>query len=137
MALFVVINMTHDFVMVRIQALNPDVEEEVTLDVDGRVVVGFASNRPALNVGDSRKVELKLFTATDYGLTPSSSDSVPSLTRVGTGFGYRIVGTLVEQGVSVGLVTLQDESLPTDFAYLMGEKVSLMADRIGVRFSKA
>jgi hypothetical protein len=136
MALLVVTNMTHDFVMAKVQALNTDVEEEVTLDVDGLVVVGFASNRPALRVGDSRKVQLKLFTATDYGLTPASSDSSPSITRVGTGFGYRIVGTMVEQGVSVGAVTLQDESLPTDFTYLMGEKVSLVVDRIGVSFSK-
>ena len=129
--------MTHDFVVAKVQALNPDVEEEITLDVDGLIVVGFTSNRPALAVGESRKVQLKLFTASDYGLTPASSDSMPSIARIGTGFGYRIVGTLVDQGISVGAVILQDESLSTDFAYLMGEKVSLAADRIGVRFLKA
>lgn len=132
-----VINVTHDFVVAKVQALNPDVEEEITLDVDGLIVVGFASNRPALAVGDSRKVQLKLFTASDYGLTLASSDSAPSIARVGSGFGYRIVGTLVDQGISVGNLMLQDESLSTEFAYLMGEKVSLEADRIGVRFSKA
>ena len=131
------INMTHDFVIAKVRALNPDIEEEITLDVNGLIVIGFASNRPALVVGDSRKVQLKLFTASDYGLTPASSDSVSSIERVGTGFAYRIVGTLVDQGVSIGAVILQDESLSTDFAYLMGEKVSLAADRIGVRFLKA
>lgn len=131
------IKMTHDFVVAKVQALNPDIEEEITLDVDGLILVGFASNRPALAVGDSRKVQLRLFTASDYGLTPASSDSAPSIARIGTGFGYCIVGTLVDQGISVGAVILQDESLSTDFAYLIGEKVSLVADRIGVRFSKA
>ena len=126
--------MTEEFTVAKITALKEDVEEEVTLEVDGLTLVCFAVNRPMLNVGDSRKVQLKLFTVSDYGLVPASDAIEPSIERVAAGFGYHIVGTLVDQGVSVGDVTLRDETLPSDYAYLMGEKVSLTADRIGVRF---
>lgn len=130
-------NMNHDSTIVIVQALSSAIEEEITLDVGGQTLVGFASNRPALAVGDVVAVQFRLFTASDYGLIPINGDVAPSIEKVGGGFGYRIIGTLVEQGVSIGPVILQDESLSTDFAYLKGEKVSLEADRIEVRFIKA
>lgn len=126
--------MTSEFTAAEIKALNQDVEEEVTLEVAGITIVGFAANRPSISVGDVRKVQFKLFTASDYRLAAVGDEDIPILERIGVGFGYRIVGKLVDQGVSVGELILQDESLPTECAYLVGKMVSLEVDRIGVRF---
>lgn len=126
--------MTEEFIVAKVMALNQGVEEEVTLDIGGLTLVCFAANRPVLNAGDFWKVQFKLFTVSDYGLVPESNGREPSIERVAAGFGYHIVGTLVDQGVSVRGVTLRDESLLSHYAYLRGEKVSLTADRVGVRF---
>ncbi|HVZ44335.1 MAG TPA: hypothetical protein VHA82_11040 [Ramlibacter sp.] len=121
----------------------------MTLEVDGRTLVVFAPSRPTLDVGDQRRVLLNLFTTSDYRLTEAGADEEPTIKLIDPDpgesdepvtygepalFRYRIVGTLVDDGVSVGPVMLQHESLSSDNAHLLGKAVSLTSDRIFVQF---
>ncbi len=111
------------------------VEEEVTLELDGKVITCFAGVCPyQIREGNRYPVSLKLEVFDDYLVEESSKDEA-GLEKLGNGFSYWVIGKL-EGDVIYSQFTFQDEVLLSDYGYLNGKYIRMKVDRIDVEFLK-
>lgn len=119
----------------KVLRLSDDIEEEVTLVIDGRKLVCFANMLPyGVKEGQSHQVELIPMVFNDYVIHELSDDISPSFTQIGYSFSYTIVGKLTGNVLNVGSIEFQDDYLLSDFGYLDGKMISWEVDRIDVEF---
>lgn len=119
-----------------VQAIGHDVEEEVTLNLNGLEVTCFAGVCPyEIREGEKYPVSFELMIFDDYEVEESEAESA-GLERIGNGFSYWIKGRL-ERGVIDCGIQFEDEVLLSDYGYLDGKFIWLKVDRIDVEFLEA
>lgn len=116
-----------------VKKIDDDVEEEVTLSLNGFEVTCFAGVCPyQIEEGKEYPVSFELMIFDDYHVN-ESKEEMPSLERVGSSFSYWIIGKL-EGGIVNSSIPFEDEILLSDYGYLDGKYIRLKIDRIDVEF---
>jgi hypothetical protein len=117
----------------KIKRIHDNVEEEVTLLIQGLELVCFASHCPyPIKEGATYPVSLSLEVLHSYEVTEAKV-SVPSMKRIDQTFSHVVTGKLDGMTLDAGLV-FQDEIFLSDFGYLDGKMISVKIDRIDAEF---
>lgn len=115
----------------KVLGLNPDIEEEVTLEVNGIKLTCFAGMCPyELNIGQEYPVTFEML---DFELTEQESAEETSTTRVDSTYAYKLLGRLNGGTIDAGL-KICDDFLESDYAYLDGQFICLCVERLDVEF---
>ncbi|GLR04989.1 hypothetical protein [Vibrio hyugaensis] len=115
----------------KVLGLNPDIEEEVTLEVNGVELTCFAGMCPyELNIGQEYPVTFEML---DFELTEQESTEETSMTRVDSTYAYKLLGRLNGNTIDAGL-KICDDFLESDYAYLDGQFICLCVERLDVEF---
>ncbi|KAB2495191.1 hypothetical protein F8155_04100 [Priestia endophytica] len=117
-----------------VKALNPHIEEEVVLEIEGVTFTGFAFVCPyIIEVGKTYPVLLS-FTVLDELIINEVEKNIEELERVDTSYQYYIRGTIQGNVINAGLMFTDDEDYFYEYAHLQGKTVEIKADRISVEF---
>lgn len=115
--------------------LSDDIEEKVTLQINGRQLNCFAGICPyPISEGKSYPVQLELVVLDDYEVMASPDDAGAAFVETGKGFAYLIQGKLNGMYLEADGLVFEDEVLQRDFGYLDGKMVTVKVDRIDVEF---
>lgn len=115
----------------KVLGLNPDIEEEVTLEVNGIELTCFAGMCPyELNIGQEYPVTFEML---DFELTEQESAEETSTTRVDSTYAYKLLGRLNGGTIDAG-IKIWDDFLESDYAYLDGQFICLCVERLDVEF---
>jgi hypothetical protein len=119
---------------VLVDALSPEVEEEVSITVCGQRFTCFASYLPyQLEVGRVYRAELWPMVFNEY-IVQEVSHAESSVVREGMGYSYSIIGELRNGCLRCGRLTLCDEILLANFGFLEGRLISWKIDRFDISF---
>jgi hypothetical protein len=119
-----------------VKGLDPHIEEEVTLEVQGIEFTGFAFICPyEIELGKKYPVSIG-FTILDGLEIREISDSKKEFERIGTSFQYYIRGILNEDSIDAGIVISDDDEYFANYPDLIGKAVEFQVDRISVEFLK-
>lgn len=117
----------------KVEKIDEDVEEEVTLLVQGQKLVCFAGVCPyPIEEGGIYPVLLNLVVFDEY-LVKQAEVASPSIERVGQSFSYVVTGKLFGDTLDAG-ISFQDEIFLRDYGYLDGKMISVQVDRIDAEF---
>ncbi|MDK9773526.1 hypothetical protein [Vibrio sp. B181a] len=115
----------------KVLGLNPEIEEEVTIEVNGIELTCFAGMCPyELNIGQEYPVTFEML---DFELTEQESAEETSTTRVDSTYAYKLLGRLNGGTIDAGL-KICDDFLESDYAYLDGQFICLCVERLDVEF---
>ncbi|MBN3575903.1 hypothetical protein [Vibrio neptunius] len=115
----------------KVLGLNPDIEEEVTLEVSGVELTCFAGVCPyELTIGQEYPVTFDML---DFELSEQEDVEETSLKRVGNTYAYELIGRLNGNAIDAG-IKVSNEFLESDYAYLDGKFICLNAERLDVEF---
>lgn len=118
----------------RVKGLDPHIEEEVTLEVQGVEFTGFAFICPyEVEVGKKYPVSIG-FTILDGLEIRELCDSKKELERIGTSYNYYIRGVLNEDSIDAGIIISDDDEYFANYPDLIGKAVEFQVDRINVEF---
>lgn len=116
-----------------LKSTDSDIEEQVTLLINGREITCFAGVCPyQIQVGHEYSVAFEMNVFDDYYVTPSASQE-QLVTQVDNGFAYLLSGKLDGNTVDCG-IPFEDDVLLSDFGYLENQFVNFKVDRIDVEF---
>lgn len=116
---------------VKVIGLNPDVEEEVTLEVNGIKVTCFAGICPyALALGQKYPVTFEML---DFELSEQKSSEETSLKRIGSTYAHELRGKLCGDTIN-SIIKVSDRFLASNYAYLDGKYICLNVERLDVEF---
>lgn len=119
---------------VLVDAICPEIEEEVSIVVCGQRLTCFATYLPyQLEVGRTYRVELLPMVFDDY-LVQEVSCAEPSIVREGVGYSYNIIGELRDGCLHCGELTFCDEVLLANFGFLEGKLILWRIDRLDILF---
>ncbi|QJC98292.1 hypothetical protein HC660_38450 [Bacillus mojavensis] len=117
-----------------VKKLDPHIEEEVILEIEGIEFTGFSSVCPyEIEVGKKYPV-LVGFTILDELVIRESIEKTKELERIGLGYQYYIRGVLHEDSIDAGIVLTDEDEYFSEYPYLIGEHVEIKVDRISVEF---
>ncbi|AEP92992.1 hypothetical protein [Bacillus subtilis] len=117
-----------------IKGLDPHIEEEVILEIEGVEFTGFSSVCPyEIEVGKKYPV-LVGFTILDELVIRESIEKTKELERIGLGYQYYIRGILQEDSIDAGIVLTDEDEYFSEYPHLIGEHVEIKVDRISVEF---
>lgn len=113
-----------------LKKISDNVEEEVTLQVNGIDITCFAGICPyPLVLGQTYTVQ---FYFDDFELTPTTHMPA-SIERIGETYEYKIRGIL--QGDTLkSLIDISDDYFQTEYSYLSDQPVDVIVDRLSVEF---
>ncbi|WP_039976589.1 hypothetical protein [Vibrio jasicida] len=115
----------------RVLSLNSDIEEEVTLEVNGVELTCLAGVCPyELYIGQEYPVTFEML---DFELTEQESADETSMTRGDSTYAYKLLGRLNGGTIDAGL-KICDDFLESDYAYLDGQFICLCVERLDVEF---
>ncbi|TCS96551.1 hypothetical protein [Hazenella coriacea] len=118
----------------QVKKLNPHIEEEVTLEIQGHVITAFSSICPyVLEEGKSYPISIG-FTILDKFEIRELNEDVKSLEQVDIGYQYYIKGILHEDFIDAGLIILDEDEYFVDYTYLIGKYVEIKVDRLDIEF---
>ena len=107
---------------VEIIGLNQDIEEEVTLEINGIKLTCFASICPyVLNIGQKYPITFEML---DFELSEQINSEETSLKRTGNTYAHKLKGKLCGDAIN-SIIKVSDDALASDYAYLDGKYVSL------------
>ncbi|AGE65539.1 hypothetical protein [Bacillus subtilis] len=113
-----------------IKGLDPHIEEEVILEIEGVEFTGFSSVCPyEIEVGKKYPV-LVGFTILDELVIRESIEKTKELERIGLGYQYYIRGVLQEDSIDAGIVLTDEDEYFSEYPYLIGKNVEMKVDRI-------
>ena len=116
-----------------LKSVGEEVEEKVSLKVNGLVVTCFAGYCPnKICVGNEYPVVFELMIFNDYEVEEVESKCC-GVERIENGFSYWIKGRLCKGEIDCG-IKFSDEILLSDYGYLDGKFVRVKVDRIDVEF---
>lgn len=119
---------------VLVEAVDSEIEEEVSISVCGHQLICFASYLPySLEVGKVYPAEFLPMVFNDY-LIKEIPDAESAVVREGEGYSYKIIGQLRDGCLKVGELSFCDEYLLADFGFLEGRMVSWKIDRLDILF---
>lgn len=117
-----------------IKGLDPHIEEEVILGIEGVEFTGFSSVCPyEIEVGKKYPV-LVGFTILDELVIRESIEKTKELERIGLGYQYYIRGVLQEDSIDAGIVLTDEDEYFSEYPYLIGKNVEMKVDRISIEF---
>ncbi len=120
-----------------LQSIDSNVEEEVTLIVNGIKIIAFkGSYFDEVHKGRNYSVEFELQIFDDY-IVEELADESKGLERIDSGFSYWLKGKLHNGEIDCGVQFEPDEILLSDYGYLEGKFIRLKVDRIDVEFLDA
>ncbi|MED3386034.1 hypothetical protein [Bacillus subtilis] len=116
------------------KGLDPHIEEEVILEIEGVEFTGFSSVCPyEIEVGKKYPV-LVGFTILDELVIRESIEKTKELERIGLGYQYYIRGVLQEDSIDAGIVLTDEDEYFSEYPYLIGKNVEMKVDRISIEF---
>jgi hypothetical protein len=116
-----------------LKSVNPNIEEEVVIVINGIELVGFLSYCPyAVEVEKTYPISIEITVLDEFEIRKADL-SVREMQRLNQGFAYIIKGILKTGGVIDSVIEIQDEIL-VDYAYLYDEFVEFKVDRLSVNF---
>ncbi|MEC1606562.1 hypothetical protein [Bacillus halotolerans] len=117
-----------------VKGLDPHIEEEVILEIDGIEFTGFSSVCPyEIEVGKKYPV-LGGFTILDELVIRESIEKTIELERIGLGYQYYIRGVLQEDSIDAGIVLTDEDEYFYEYPHLIGKNVEMKVDRISIEF---
>ncbi|MCP6680726.1 hypothetical protein [Bacillus nakamurai] len=119
---------------VYVKKLNPSIEEEVTIEVNGHELTAFSSICPyQLEVG-MKYPAIITFTILDKLEVCEIEAEKKELERIDSTYSYYIRGTLHDDFIESIVNILDEDHYFNDFIYLIGKSVEMKADRLEVEF---
>ncbi|MBY0185053.1 hypothetical protein K3L72_16695 [Bacillus altitudinis] len=117
-----------------IKRLNPLIEEEATIEINGVELTGFISICPyEIKVGKSYQVAIG-FTILDELIIHEILEEKKEIERIGSGYDYYLSGLLHAGKIDAGLVFTDDDEYFADFLKLKDKPVEIKVDRISLEF---
>ncbi|WP_416150204.1 hypothetical protein ACM26V_04225 [Salipaludibacillus sp. HK11] len=117
-----------------VKRLDPQIEEEVTIEIDGIEFTGFAFICPyKIEVGKSYSVLIG-FTILDELMIREIQGEKKEIERIGLGYEYYIRGLLHEDTIDVGIVFTDEDEYFSAYPKLMDKHVEIKVDRISIEF---
>jgi hypothetical protein len=117
-----------------VKDLNPLIEEEVTLEVEGIEFTGFASICPySIEIGKKYPVLIG-FTILDELNIREMKEDKKELERIGLNYNYYIRGSLQEDSIDAGIVLVDEDEYFSEYPELRERNVEIKVDRISIEF---
>ncbi|MCY7806165.1 hypothetical protein P8840_12345 [Bacillus spizizenii] len=117
-----------------VKGLDPHIEEEVILEIEGIEFTGFSSVCPyEIEVGKKYPV-LVGFTILDELVIRENKEKTKELDRIGLGYQYYIRGILLEDSIDAGIVLTDEDEYFSEYPHLIGKNVEMKVDRISIEF---
>lgn len=117
-----------------VKGLDPQIEEEVTLEIEGVEFTGFAFICPYnIELGKSYPVSIG-FTILDELIIREIKEDKRKLERIGLGYEYRISGLLKVDSIDARIVLTDEDEYFTDYPELIEKFVEMRVDRISIEF---
>lgn len=117
-----------------VKGLDPHIEEEVILEIEGIEFTGFSSVCPyEIEVGKKYPV-LVGFTILDELVIRENKEKTKELDRIGLGYQYYIRGILQEDSIDAGIVLTDEDEYFSEYPHLIGKNVEMKVDRISIEF---
>ncbi|MEE5180228.1 hypothetical protein JDW21_15695 [Bacillus subtilis] len=117
-----------------VKGLDPHIEEEVILQIEGVEFTGFSSVCPyEIELGKKYPV-LVGFTILDELMVRENKEGIKDLKRIGLGYQYYIRGILQEDSIDAGIVFTDEDEYFSEYPHLIGKHVEIKVDRISIEF---
>ena len=117
-----------------VKRLDPQIEEEVTIEIEGIEFTGFAFICPyKIEVGKSYPVSIG-FTILNELMIHEIQGEKKEIERISLDYEYYIRGLLHEDTIDAGLVFTDDDEYFSDYPELMDKLVEIKVDRISIEF---
>lgn len=117
-----------------VKGLDPRIEAEVTLEIDGIEFTGFSSVSPyEIEVGKKYPVLIG-FTIFDELMIRENKEGIKDITRIDLGYQYYIRGVLQEDSFDAGIVLTDEDEYFSEYPHFIGEHVEIKVDRISIEF---
>lgn len=118
-----------------IKSIDPNIEEEVTVCVNGLELLGFVGYSPfVIEVGETYEVSIEVTILDEFNIREIEQHE-KGFQRIGMGFAYLIRGVLLPGGIVDAGIELRDE-LFVDLTYLYNKYVEFRVDRLNLSFAK-
>ncbi|MBD1221957.1 hypothetical protein [Virgibacillus halodenitrificans] len=122
--------------MAIVKRLDPHIEEEVTIEIDGVEFTGFSFICPyKIEVGKSYPVSIG-FTILNELIISEIQGEKKEIERIGLGYEYYIRGLLHEDTIDAGIIFNDEDEYFSDYPELMDKHVEIKVDRISIEFIK-
>ncbi|GIN95562.1 hypothetical protein J6TS1_14320 [Siminovitchia terrae] len=119
-----------------VKRLDPQIEEEVTIEIEGIEFTGFAFICPyKIEVGKSYHVSIG-FTILDELMIREIQGEKKEIERIGLGYEYYIRGLLHEDTIDAGIVFTDEDEYFYEHPELVEKNVEMRVDRISIEFLK-
>ncbi|WP_018931988.1 hypothetical protein [Gracilibacillus lacisalsi] len=119
-----------------VKNLNPHIEEEVTVEIEGIEFTGFAFICSyKIELGKSYPVSIG-FTILDDLIILEIQEETKEIEGIGSGYEYYIRGLLYEDTLDAGIVFNDEDQYFFDYPELIGKNVEMRVDRISIEFLK-
>ncbi|MFK3774189.1 hypothetical protein [Pseudomonas sp. NPDC089406] len=119
--------------LIKILKLNPDDENEATLEIGGFPIRCFIGHCPnAINEGEEHLVELTMYFEDDYKAV-EAPERQPYMKNTNNGFSVEIAGHLDSNSLR-SITILDDEDIHYDHPELNDKFIIVYADRLQVDF---
>ncbi|MFB1052228.1 hypothetical protein [Paraliobacillus sp. JSM ZJ581] len=117
-----------------VKRLDPQIEEEVIIEIEGIEFTGFAFICPyKIEVGKSYPVLIG-FTILNELMIREIQGEKKEIERIGLGYEYYIRGLLHEDKIDAGLVFTDEDEYFLDYHELMDKYIEIKVDRISIEF---
>ncbi|MCR6095418.1 hypothetical protein HXA31_11605 [Salipaludibacillus agaradhaerens] len=117
-----------------VKRLDPQIEEEVTIEIEGIEFTGFAFICPyKIEVGKSYPVLIG-FTILNELMIREIHGEKKKLERISLGYEYYIRGWLLEDRIDADLIFTDDDEYFSNYPELMDKFVEIEVDRICIEF---
>jgi hypothetical protein len=119
-----------------VKRLDPQIEEEVTIEIEGIEFTGFAFICPyKIEVGKSYPVSIG-FTILNELMIREIQGEKKEIERIGLGYEYYIRGLLHEDKIDAGIVFTDEDEYFSDYPEFKEKNVEMRVDRISIDFFK-
>ncbi|WP_040952002.1 hypothetical protein [Gorillibacterium massiliense] len=116
-----------------IKATDPNIEEEVKIEINGVELIGFVDSFPyGINIGGYYPVEIGITVLDDLELKEIDRPA-KEIEQIEEGFGYFIRGELDGDRLYSAII-FQDDEWFQEYCYLTGKYVEIVIDRISIEF---
>ena len=119
-----------------VKRLDPQIEEEVTIEIEGIEFTGFAFICPyKIESGKSYPVSVG-FTILDELMIREIQGEKKEIERIGLGYEYYIRGLLHEDTIDAGIVFTDEDEYLSEHPELTDKNIEMRVDRISIEFLK-
>lgn len=117
-----------------VKRLDPQIEEEVTIEIEGIEFTGFAFICPyKIEIGKSYPVSIG-FTILNELMIRQIQGEKKEIERISLGYEYYIRGLLYEDKIDAGLIFTDDDEYFSDYPELIDKFTEIKVDRISIEF---